>query len=363
MTKSPTRKSKSGERRVVGLRHIAEDLNVSISLVSKVLSGRLGNSGANKDLIEAIHKRAGELDYRKNHLAAALRTGRQNVIGVLVRRHGSVGSTIVDDMVGGIAAAAMRNGQRLMLQFYESTEQFGDLSRGLRKNVVDGVIMGGLPYPELMPHLVKIHASGVPVVTIHDRQMNSEFTNIGLDQVDVIRAATLHLIDDCHCRRLAHLWIRGEATDLSAVRYQGFLAALKERNLPLIPELVVEVPGFGYDSGLNAGKFLIERGVPFDGIVGQSDEHAVGALNALFLAGKKVPQDVKITGVDNAPICTCSIVPVTSVSQEFRTRGEMAISLLLKALTGTASPSVNFKPVVHIRGSTDPSAKNTYVRS
>ena len=87
--------TKASKRKPVGLRRIAEELNVSVSLVSKVLSGRLGTSGAHADKIRAIHAKARELDYRKNHLAEALRTGRQNVLAVCVHRHGVEGSGIV----------------------------------------------------------------------------------------------------------------------------------------------------------------------------------------------------------------------------------------------------------------------------
>ena len=44
----------SPRKQAVSLRHIAEEVGVSVSLVSKVLSGRLGTSGANAEKIRAI---------------------------------------------------------------------------------------------------------------------------------------------------------------------------------------------------------------------------------------------------------------------------------------------------------------------
>src|SRR5689334_5501794 len=89
-----------------GLRRIAEELGISVSLVSKVLSGRMGTSTATPEMVKAIQQKAEELHYRKNRAAEALVTGRQNVIAVCLHHHGVEGSTIVDEMVNGIAAEA-----------------------------------------------------------------------------------------------------------------------------------------------------------------------------------------------------------------------------------------------------------------
>src|SRR5690606_31522393 len=105
-------KQQPARRQVVGLRDIAEELNVSVSLVSKVLSGRLGTSGANIKKIRAIRAKARELGYQKNLLAEALRTGRQNVLALFLHRHGEPGSGIVDETINGVAEEAARSQQR-----------------------------------------------------------------------------------------------------------------------------------------------------------------------------------------------------------------------------------------------------------
>src|SRR5262245_31480887 len=97
------------------LNDIAESLNVSVSLVSKVLSGRLGNTTARDNVVDAIRRRATEIGYVKNSAAAGLATGRQNAIGVYLHHHGALGSGLAEAVIEGVAAEARRTGLRLDL--------------------------------------------------------------------------------------------------------------------------------------------------------------------------------------------------------------------------------------------------------
>ncbi len=351
-------KQQPARRQVVGLRDIAEELNVSVSLVSKVLSGRLGTSGANIKKIRAIRAKARELGYQKNLLAEALRTGRQNVLALFLHRHGEPGSGIVDETINGVAEEAARSQQRLAIHYYESAEEFRHFASRMHRNVVDGVIVAGVPHAEIAADLAEMHTRGIPVVTIHDAQIDPQLPNVGMDQREVTRQATLHLIDR-GCRRIAHLRITGTAS-LGASRFEGYRSALIERGLPVRQELVIDVRHFNYEAGQAAVKRLLEGGpakhgtgeLPFDGLVCQADTQGVAAINELVLRGVRVPEQVKVIGVDNAPFCRYAIVPLSSVSQEFNVRGQRAAQLLMDCLHDRPVESVQIAPVVSPRAST-----------
>lgn len=352
-------------KQAVGLRHIAEELNISVSLVSKVLSGRLGTSGANVDRIRAIHEKARQLDYRKNLLAEALRTGRQNAFAVFIHRHGAPGSPIVDEMVDGIASAASGHQQRLLMHYYRNAGEFRQFAPLVHRNSVDGIIVAGLSHTDLVADLKEIHGRGVPVLTIHDEQVDPQFTNVGIDQSEITRRATLHLIDQ-GCKSIAHFRVHDrnakdlglrEALVLPEDRYQGYVKALTERGIELRPELIIDVANFYHEDGVLAVRRLVESGVHFDGIVAQCDQHAVAALNYLIEIGRKVPRDVKVIGVDNAPFCQFAIVPLSSVSQQFAQRGTRAVELMTRKLSGEEVPSVQVDPVLCVRASSSSDAR------
>jgi LacI family transcriptional regulator len=330
-------------QKVVSLRQIADEVGVSVSLVSKVLNGRMGNTGAQAAKVAAIHDKALSLGYRKNLLAQALRTGRQNVLAVCVHRLGELGSGIVEEMVAGIAAEAAAQHQRLMLHYYETADEFRAFAPELQRNAADGVIMGGLGHPELIKDLKSMHSRGLPVVTIHDEKLSPMFANVGMDQVEVARYATRHLIEQ-GCRRIAHLKVVEH-------RYEGYRRALDEAKIRFDPALVVESGLYSYPAGTEAVNRLLASGAVFDGIVGCSDHHSAAALNVLTGRGLKVPEQVKLIGIDNAPFCQFAAVPLSSVSQEYEIRGRHAVRVLMTFLQDKSASVTQVPPVVCARAS------------
>lgn len=344
-------------RRPVGLRDIAHELNLSVSLVSKVLSGRMGTSGSLPETVRAIREKAQELGYRKNLQAESLRTGRLNVIAVLVHYHGAEGSQIVETMVEGIAREAAKYQQRLMLHYYTTLDELKSIWNEFSRNAVDGVILGGVPHMDWVNELNSKSEEGIAVIGIISSEAANCGINVGMSEGELCRRATLHLLDR-GCKNIAHFRVMTSehksfaSKTMGQVRYEGYVQALRERGLPLRNELVIQIEHFYYESGIEATEKLLASGVCFDGIVGQSDHHTAGALNTLVRHGVRVPQDVKLIGVDNSPFCRMASVPLSSVSQEFALRGQTAVRMLMKKIAGEDTSSINIEPVLHEREST-----------
>lgn len=66
------------------LEDIAKELNVSKTLVSMVINGKGDAYGISKKTQEKVLSKAGEMEYTPNVFARALRTGKSNLIGLLV---------------------------------------------------------------------------------------------------------------------------------------------------------------------------------------------------------------------------------------------------------------------------------------
>jgi DNA-binding LacI/PurR family transcriptional regulator len=337
--------------RQVGLRQIAEAVGVSVCLVSQVLNGRLKAGRARPEVIRSIRKTARELNYRKNLQAVALQTGRQNVIAVFLHCLGAPGSGILAELTHGISDEAREHHQRLLLHHYLSAAEFRELAVAAHPGAVDGVIVGGVSRRELAADLQALRKQGLPVVTIHNAPLRPSLPNVGSNQEEVGYKATRHLIER-GCRQIVHVCVRTAARNSSAERHRGYRRALQEAGLRFAKGLVVEASGYDYANGAMAIHTLLERGVAFDGLVGQSDSHAAAALNTLVSAGRRVPQEVKIIGVDDSPICTPAQVPLSSISQEFMERGRQAVRLLMQQVGGRSIRSMEVEPVVCAREST-----------
>lgn len=330
---------------MVSLRDIAEEVGVSISLVSKVLNGRMGTTGIRPDLEEKIRRRARELNYHKNRSALALLNCRQDVIGVFIHREGRSGSGIIEAQVDGISGEATRHGKRQILGFFHDLRAFTDLCKFAHRGVMDGLLVGGITHADLKNVLLEIIGSGLPVVTMMQEQVHPRVPNVAVDQVAVGRLGTQHLIA-AGCRRIGHI------RDFED-RFAGYRRALAAARLPYDARLVFgSDSNFGYAKGCAAARYFLSHGIELDGLFAQSDEEAVGAMNVLCDAGWDIPGRLRIVGVDNAPYAEFSRVPLTSVSQSGQERGRVAVQILLAAIDKQPVKSARIAPELIVRAST-----------
>jgi DNA-binding LacI/PurR family transcriptional regulator len=135
--------------------------------------------------------------------------------------------------------------------------------------------------------------------------------------------ATKHLLDSGR-RRLACL--AGPLSLASAFdRRQGFLDALADAGLP--PGPCVETV-YQTESGRRAAERLLAVEPHVDGLFAMSDALAVGAIQALNAAGRRVPQDVAVVGFDNSTLAVSATPPLTTVSQPVAQVAAAAAKLL-----------------------------------
>lgn len=326
---------------------IARDLGVSRSLVSKVLSGRMGSSTVRPELAQVIRARAEAGNYRPNASAMALRHGRQNVVGVFIMRHGygQPGSGLTEAFLDGVVGEMARNQQRLQLQFFQDAAGLEKCLSIAHRNNLDGVVLAGVPRFDLQRPLRALLDRKVPIATMFEEPPLPEVPNVGIDQVEVGRLATRHLIEQ-GCRRPVCLRISPRSP-----RFAGYRQALRECGLPFLPELVCETPHYAVCAAPQAINSLLAGDVSFDGVVAASDQQASIVLRTLLAAGKLVPRDVKLIGVDDAPFCRYSVVPLSSVSGQSRKRAALVVRLLQEAINGQPARHLVLPPVVVARAS------------
>ncbi len=333
---------------MVRLKDIAEAAEVSIPLVSKVLNNRLGSTGAKRETVERILTVADRLGYRRNEAAAALREGRQNVIGVFFRGLGTAGSGLLDRGLAGLAAGCHRYGLRQQLSFFADAEEFHRLAEGALPSRMDGLIVGGSVDEALVDDLRAVRRRGVAVVTVCGKAVSRSIPNAGCDDVRVGRLATDHLIDR-GCERIAHINTMPE-------RHAGYRQAVEAAGRAYDEALVVPGEWFDHRAGVEAVTALLERGTAFDALVAQSDEQAMGAIRRLQRSGVRIGDDVKIVGVDNSPYCDLLPVTLSSVSGEDDARGERAVDMMMALREGRLVESVMVDPVLHVRESSGSTA-------
>ncbi len=331
---------------MASLKRIAGDLGVSYTLVSKVLSGRLGTTGVSAKTREAILARAAELEYVPNHLAVALKAGRKGSVGIFLHGIGSPGSDVTDRLLGGLAQGLEQSGLRMLLRFFKTEEEFLAACDVRLRSEVDGLIVAGATHPELIPKFMELEEKNVKVVSIFNefpRKTLEQSTNVVADYELQGYLPTKHLLDQ-GLRRIACL-------DTVENRTQGFRRAFEEANFTPRPSQFVRCKSFSYEDGIVAADEILQTPNGMEGVVCQSDSQALGLIHQLNKKGVRVPNDIKVTGVDNSPLARYCIVPITSVTSEMRPSGLKAVELLLQKIEGQKVQSIKLTPKLEIRES------------
>ena len=322
---------------------VAAVAGVSHQTVSRVLNGL---PGVRPETAKRVHAAIALLGYRRNHAARLLASTRSRTIGVLTWGTSLVGPAQV---LLALEAAARAADYRLStVTITEMTpEGVGAAMDQVLGHAPEAVVV-------IVPHETVLRIAqeidlGIPTVVVEGDLSQTPLT-AGVDNVQGARLATAHLLDLGH-DRVDHLagplgWAE------AAAREEGWRAELASRGLP------VEAPRGRGDwsaaSGYAAGQSIAaDRGVT--AVFAANDQMALGLVAALRDAGRRVPDDVSVVGVDDLPESAYFTPPLTSVRQDFAELGRRTMNLVERALRGEPSPTTELVGTVLVeRASTAP---------
>ncbi len=161
------------------------------------------------------------------------------------------------------------------------------------------------------------------------------FPRINTDDIGCGYDATSHLIER-GCKRIAH--ITGFPNYISTFnRTEGYRRALLVHGLEVDPELIVH-GDWNFTSGYTNISQLIEKKIHFDGIMASNDMMALGAIKAVIHAGLRVPEDIKVIGIDNIEQSKFSTPSLTTICVEQKSIARLAYLFLKQIMSGISVP-------------------------
>ncbi len=151
-----------------------------------------------------------------------------------------------------------------------------------------------------------------------------------------LAAAVEHLIQHHGCRRPFFLAGTPKNPD-SEERYEAYLEVFEKLHLPFDPNLVA-CADFRNDLARDAVDDALRRGIAFDSVVASNDTMAIGAIETLRKWGRRVPQDIPVTGFDDQMLSRVAVPPLTTVAQPFEQMAELAVDSIVAQLSGQEVP-------------------------
>lgn len=156
-----------------------------------------------------------------------------------------------------------------------------------------------------------------------------------LDNSSGMAAVVEHLVHQHGRRRFAFLGGPNFNSD-ARERRENFLSVLERAGLPFEP-ILEATASWDFAMAKEQVLALCDTGVPFDALVAANDDMALAAIEALRERGRRVPDDVVVTGFDNAEEGIWSNPGLTSVHQPVFEQGEACVRLALEHLEGSAA--------------------------
>lgn len=323
---------------------VADRAGVAIGTVSRYLNGQPVRAGNRNEISRAIH----ELGYRRNALAAAMKTDLTNTVGFMVPNISEFHGGVLEHLSRG-----MRKQGRALLTYChnDDSELVIDLLDFLDSHRVDALIMDGRT--DAADRIHQFIEAGTPVIFYDNDADGPPADRVFVENRAASFRAVCHLLDIGH-RKVAVL--TGDTKVFAGrERYEGYRQALISRGIEINPDYVLD-SHWNEDEAYSGMLQLLTLPEPPTALYCCNYNMAVGALRRIKEHGLRVPDDISFVSFDDVPLFRLHEAGITAVAQPVAKIAETISSILTTRLsdrTGAHAPhTITLDCDIILRGST-----------
>ena len=324
---------------MVTISDIAKKLNLNKSTVSKALNNSLDINPKTASEIRAVAK---EMGYEKRQR----KTAKNKTIGIITSE---IDDACYSKLANGVIAVAESEGYTccVLTSNFDACLEEKAVDFLIEKNISGVLLVFGKPL-QFQAMVNRFKERNIPVVSISERNFDSEIDNIWINDLSGVDDAIEHFCSLGH-KRIAYI---GDKFGMG--RLEDYKKAMEARGLPVLDSLSLLLGERSFDCGYRGAKKLLESGEHFTAIFAQYDDIALGAIRALKEEGISVPEDVSIIGADDARFCPYLTPALTSINCNAQSLCTVAFKLLKNKIEKTEKSvqSVYIKPELIVREST-----------
>ncbi|HEY8956288.1 LacI family DNA-binding transcriptional regulator [Chitinophaga sp.] len=313
-------------KKKISIHDIAKELNLSATTISFVLNGKGDEKKISEDVRRKVSDYIKKVGYQPNMIAKSLRTGKSNIIGMLVE---DISDPFFSGISRGIEAIAYNHKYKIFFASTENdTEKTKVLIKLFRERQVDGYIMA--PPSGVEDEIKALMDDNVPVI-LFDRYLPSLNTStVIIDNYSGSYQAVKHLLENGYSN-IAFITLNSEQTQMHA-RLQGYIKAVEDS---LCDPIVARLP---YKSGYQAGtekliQEFIKEHEKVDAIIFATNYLAINGLKAIRDLGLAIPGDIAVIGFDDNTHFNLFSPSITAVAQPIEEIAQEVVQQLLNALS------------------------------
>ena len=327
------------EGRPVSMAEVARAAGVSQQTVSRVVNGHANVSEQTRArVLSAIR----ELGFRPNFAGKSLRSGRYNSLGLCLYNVDQFGNLAT---VKGILSAAGEMGYAVTtLEMDDRVPlSLGEATRRMMALPIDALIISMSIKASDFERFSPQPGLSTVLLSMYEHPL---CTTVDSDQYECSRLVMEHLLSRGH-REIR--FVSGPTYSVDSVfREKGWRDELLAHGLYVSEPLRGDwTARSGYEAGLK-----LARDPRVTAVYVANDQMAVGVWMALEAAGRHVPDDVSIVGVDDSLERTLPNVRLTTVHFDLFKRGRTAVEhALLGSGPGYQSVAIRIPPALVVRDS------------
>lgn len=316
------------KNRQVTIKDIARILNISPSTVSRALKNHPDISEETKKQVNDL---ATGLKYQPNVVALSLKQHRSRSIGVIIPE---IVHYFFSQVISGIEDVAYKAGYSVIIcQSDEKYDREVNNAKTLIANQVEGILVSVSKETSDFQHLDDILLHGIPLVFFDRIAPGIPADQIIINDFEAAYQATKHLTE-LGRKRIAHF--AGPLNlDIGIQRKEGYLKAMAEAGLPVLPGFCTETDSF--EKAYHEIIRINETGLMPDAVFCNNDLTAIGTIKSLRKLKFRIPEDVAVVGFSDGVFSEISDPTLTSVDQHGYEMGTIATQMLLKRIDADES--------------------------
>ncbi len=304
---------------------IAKKFNISTTTVSFILNGKAKEKRISDELKDKVLQFVEEVNYRPNQLARSFRTGKTNIIGLMVE---DISNSFFSNLARLIEEKAYKNGYKILYcSTGNDTMKARELMQMFRDRRIDGYII--TPTDGIKEEIDQLISSGVPVILFDRTYDHANHDFVVLDNYNSTYHAVEHLVANGY-RDIGFVTLSSLQSQMRQ-RLSGYEAAIEKFGLrPYVKELPYNV-----DSRVMCEYIIdfLQRRKNLDAVIFATNYLCISGLKAINQLQLNVPKDIGVISFDDHVAFELHEPGITAITQPIEVMAEQLINILLDKLS------------------------------
>jgi len=335
----------------ITINDVAKHAGVSKKTISRVLNNE---ANVSPDTKIKVHNAFDLLGYRPNPQARALASNQSFLIGLV---YAGTSNSFVSKIQSGALKRCKADGYNLIIypEDHENDYLLANLERGLISANLDGIILTP-PFSDMKPLLNFLTEKNIPFIRVGGDLSITASPSVNSNDAEASYEMCRYLVSLGHTKIA---FIMGNPDHAAShQRLIGYKKALFEAGIEIRDDFIQQ-GYFTFESGEDCARRLLSSEYRPTAIFASNDYMAAGIVKVATQKNLSIPNDLTVTGFDNAPASRYIWPSLTTIKQPITDMAFEAARMLIRIIRNKPleNKTVTFKDELIVRESSAPAPK------